>query len=237
MQMRALVQTSAFVALSQLLCGHTSAAAVHQLVRGSAVQGVLDFAGRQYVLPGGQWITAHRESHTGVRGRASDGATIVLVQMRDNQLIAMVRLVVEYSLLELDVADHSLCDTVFNGATFQEKKRISVSAIECLRTSAFSGSPDDYVRGPWGHAKAWLQDNKVALPELGMVAEYDFRSLNECIEYTVWQPIWDNATRVSDDKQAAFKAWALQFRQVQREYSLGEVGTKIDATTRIGANK
>ena len=217
-----------FVVLSQLLCGFASAVSVNQLTPGKSVQGILDFAGRQYILPRGQWVTVYREARTGVRGRSSDSATIILVQTRDKQLTAMVRLVVEYSLIELDLGDQSLCDIERSGTTFQEKSRISVSTSECLRTTAFNGSPDDHVRGPWGHAKAWMQDNKIAAPALGMVAEYDFRSLNESIEYTVWQPVWEQANRVSDDKVSAFKAWAIQFRQVQRERSIGVAAQKVN---------
>lgn len=188
---------------------------------------MLDFAGRQYILPRGQWVTAYRDIRTGVRGRNADSATIILTQTRDKQLTAMVRLVVEYSLLELDLTDMSLCDTERSATTFLEKSRISVATTDCLRTTAFNGGPDDHVRGPWGHAKVWLQDNKVAIPPLGMVAEYDYRSLNESIEYTVWQPVWDDALRVSDDKVNAFKAWALQFREVQRERAVGLGAPKV----------
>lgn len=216
-----------FVAFCQLLCGLASATSVNQLSPGKTVQGILDFAGRQYILPRGQWVTAYRDIRTGVRGRNADSATIILTQTRDKQLTAMVRLVVEYSLLELDLTDASLCDSVRLATTFQEKSRISVSTTDCLRTSAFSGGPDDYVRGPWGHAKLWLQDNQIVTPALGMVAEYDYRSLNESIEYTVWQPVWDDARRVSDDKVAAFKAWSLQFREVQRERAVGLGAPKV----------
>lgn len=216
-----------FVVFCQLLSSLAIAASVNQLTPGKTVQGILDFAGRQYILPRGQWVTAYRDIRTGVRGRSADSATIILTQTRDKQLTAMVRLVVEYSPLELDLTDASLCDTARSGTTFQEKNRISVATSDCLRTTAFHGSPDDHVRGPWGHAKLWLQDNQIVTPALGMVAEYDYRSLNESIEYTVWQPVWDNANRVSDDKQAAFKDWALQFREVQRERAVGLGAPKV----------
>ena len=205
----------------------SSATAVHaisinQLSPGKSASGALDFSGRQYVLPSGKWLTVHRESRTGIRGVSSNTAAVVLAQVHDKKLGAMVRLVIENTLQDNHLADASLCDDhVYEKARahwlFNEKFKPSIGSTECFRISTLSGDPAENIRGPWGHAKTWLMEQHISTPFLGFVAEYDYRTLSETVEFTVWQPVWSVQSSLTPEQQETFKTWALQFRDAQRQ--------------------